>query len=307
MDHEETDETTKAAEEQPSSVPEELRLLRDFMDRKGKFLLVACCMVLAALGAVALYRRQAADKIRRTNEQYFAAKSVAGLTSVIEEHPSVPAAPLSLLKIAKIQYDSGADFDAALSRYDDFIRRFPDHALVAVAEVGRLHCLEARQQQEDALSGFVAFAEKRPDHFLASQAVLGQARCLEALDRYDEAKAVYEEFIVGRPDSPWIPMAEELLRDIDARKRTADEMAKPAEPLPMPGGSEPIWDFSGQTDMPLPGPRVETPSAPTETGPTSDAPDMPVNETPPHTAEGLPEPAADTNAPAPVVVPPPAP
>jgi len=121
-----------------------------------------------------------------------------------------------VLRLAKAYFDAG-NYDLALSRYTDFEKDFPRHAMLEVAKVGRFHCMEGRGQLQEALALYDTFLRATPAHFLAPQAMFGKARCLEQLGRADEARAVYEDFIVAQPDSPWVFRAQDLLDSMDRR------------------------------------------------------------------------------------------
>jgi len=183
-------------------------------------------VMIAAAVAVAAYRyfglslsgkEEAAAKL-------FAAKSTQDLEAILSQHASSPVAPLALLKLAKVNYNSG-NYDMALSKYNEFKSRFPTHEFVDAAEMGSIHCMEARNQLQDALSAFTAFATTRTNHFMRAEAVLGQARCLEQLGRTKEAIAVYEDFIAANPESAWLSKVEDLLAAL--KKRTAEKKTSP--------------------------------------------------------------------------------
>jgi tetratricopeptide (TPR) repeat protein len=150
----------------------------------------------------------------------------------VERHPSAPTTPLAVLKLAKGYYDSG-NHDMALGKYDEFLKEFADHPFAPAAELGRVHCLEARAQLHEALEGYRSFAANRPDHFLAPQAILAQARCLEQLGQLAEARTVYEDFITSAGETMWRNRAEQLLETIEDRQKVS---------LPARSDLGPVWD-----------------------------------------------------------------
>jgi TolA-binding protein len=175
----------------------------------------ALMYVLAILVAVSLaigYKVHRQSSKERDSERLWTAKTIQDLDGVIDSGSSSSAA-LALIKAAKRQYDTQR-YDLAMKKYGEFQSRFPSHPLIEVAEIGKLHCIEARGQIQEAMEGFVAFAKAHPKHFLAPQALLGEARCLGQLGRVPEAKARCEEFIVKHADSPWKARAEDLLKSI---------------------------------------------------------------------------------------------
>lgn len=177
-------------------------------------------LVVAAIGIVAYrYFGSSATGNQDAATKLFSAKSPTDIESVISKNPSAPITPIAILKLAKLTFNEGK-YDMALSKYTEFKTRFPQHEMIGVAEMGRLHCLEARSQTEEALTGFTAFATTQTNHFLYAEAVLGRARCLEQLGRAKEAIAVYDDFIVAHPKSAWTTKIEDLA---SALKRKMEE------------------------------------------------------------------------------------
>jgi len=180
-------------------------------------------LIVAAIG-IALYRYYGSseNKNQEAAEKLFSAKNVQDLELLLNQNSSSSIAPLALLKMAKINFNSG-NYDMALSKYNDFKTKHPQHELVDAAEMGRLHCLEARNQTQEALDGFTTFATTKTNHFLYAEAILGKARCLDQLSRSKEAITVYEDFIAAYPKSPWTSKVEDLLSAL--KKKLEDKKA----------------------------------------------------------------------------------
>jgi tetratricopeptide (TPR) repeat protein len=175
--------------------------------------------IVAAVFLVSGYRRTSVEKrTREASKMLFSAKTINDLSVVADQYSSTPAAPLALLKLAKSHFDTG-NYNMAITKYNEFKQKFPDHMMVDAAELGKIHCMEAMSQFEQARAGFADFCAKHPNHFLTPEAVFGQARCLEQLGRYTEAKALYEDFVTANPKSRWIPRAKELLDSVSAKLR----------------------------------------------------------------------------------------
>ena len=130
----------------------------------------------------------------------------------------ISAAKLALLQSAKAQYDNG-DFVAAQSSYQDFLSKYPAHPMVSVAELGKIHCVEALGNTDAALAAFSQFATQNPQHFLTPIAIFGKARCLQELKRYAEARATYEDFLAANPKTPWMGDVNEALKQLDSEAR----------------------------------------------------------------------------------------
>lgn len=202
-----------------------------FLRKHRTPLVVGACAVVLALLCPALYHLHARKKIQRASMMLSSARAMEDLDTLVAKYPATPAAPLALIKTAKLHFDSG-NYDVALSKYAEFKKQFSKHPMAPAADLGRIHCIEARGQIEEALQAFAAFSRENPTHFLTSQAILGEARCLKQLGKLHEAKALYEDFIVGRANSAWIPRVKELLIAVDKEiEKTAPEIT-PTNTMP---------------------------------------------------------------------------
>jgi len=195
---------------------DELQQVKRFIEEHGKTLAIAVCVALAVAVIPAVYRGYRKAKNEKASLMLSSRSEIRDLEAMVEKYSAVPAAALAVLKLAKAYYDTG-DYDAALSRYEEFEKRYPEHPMRPAAGLGRVHCLEAKRWLDKALLGFIAFAEKYPDHFLTPQAIFGKGRCLVQRGRLAEAKAVYEDFIAANEDSVWLPRAEDLLESVNQK------------------------------------------------------------------------------------------
>jgi TolA-binding protein len=207
------------------SEPQELKDLRSFLQTHGVPIAIGVCFVVAVCLALAYRYNKNEEAKLETSKKLFTAKTPQDLSMIVEQQSSTPAAPFALLKLAKASFDSG-NYDMAMNKYNDFKTKYPKHEFIEAAELGSIHCIEARGQFEEAATAFAGFITKNPKHFLTPEAIFGQARCLEQLGRYKEARALYEDFIAAHPESGWIPRAKELL---DAASKNAKEETKPAK------------------------------------------------------------------------------
>ena len=189
---------------------EEIRQLKDFAQTYGKSLGIAVCAALVIITGVKTWQHHKRSQQQESSQLLVQARSIDDLQDVMTRYDSTPAAPLSLLKLAKVQYDM-ADYSAALTRYEEFETKYPEHEMVPGARLGRVFCLEASGDTQGALDGFRSFVQTYPDHYLTPQAQLGEGRCLQLLGKREEARTVYEDFIAANPDSAWIGNAKEAL------------------------------------------------------------------------------------------------
>jgi len=177
-------------------------------------------LIAASIGII-IYRfsGKSPNKEIEITEKFFSARNAQDLEQLITESPSSEAAPMAIMKLAKVFFNAG-NYDSAMGKYVEFKTKFPQHDWAPAAEMGRIQCLEARSQTEDALENYTAFAKTHTNYFLLPQAVFGQARCLEQLGRHKEAIAVYEDFIAAHPKSAWTSKAEDLMESL---KKTTGE------------------------------------------------------------------------------------
>lgn len=168
--------------------------------------------------AVVLYRIHNANNEEKASQMLGEARNLQALESIMRQYPGTASAKLALLQTAKAQYDN-RDFVAAQNSYDHFLSQYPDHSMSAMAELGKIHCLEGLGSTEAALTAFSQFAVKNPQNFLMPMAVFGKARCLQELKRYEEARTTYEDFIAANPKSPWVNDVNEALKQLSTESR----------------------------------------------------------------------------------------
>lgn len=193
--------------------PAELQKLRQLLDTHGKPVAIAAGVVVATILVVNGIRMHRESKVEHASARLGSARSIQELDAVITDFGSTPAAPLARLRLARNLYDQG-NYDAALNKYDEVLSEHPDHRFALGAELGRIHCMEAKGQTADALSAFAEFAADHPDHYLTPQAIFGSGRCLERMGQDGEARTLYEDFIAANPESGWLPRAEERLEKV---------------------------------------------------------------------------------------------
>jgi len=206
----------------------DLHAFKTAMQQYGARVVLALSVVVLVVVGISLYHQRRTQGQQDSMMRLLSARTVAEMTALAEQTSDERIAPLALLKLAKGEFD-GAGYDKALSRYDEFLKKYPQHDLVAVAELGRDYCLEAMGQTQAALDGYAKFAAANANHYLAPQALFGQARCMDALGRPDDARAVYEEFIATRTNSPWRDQAQESLSQV-GRKPPVTAPVAPVSP-----------------------------------------------------------------------------
>lgn len=204
--------------------PSEFQDLIAFWRSYDKTIVTIVCIALALGGTVALYITSKRSKMREASTKLFSSQGIKEFKAIVEEYPDSPAAPLALLKLAKIYFNAG-QYDPALDKYDEFLNQYPDHQFVLVARLGQIHCLEAKGLVDHALTAFTDFVVKHPNHFLTPQAILGKARCLEQSDQPHEARVIYEDFLMEHPESGWCMRIRERLAVLERKlgKKTTED------------------------------------------------------------------------------------
>jgi len=203
-------------EEHAEGAIPELEQAKAFWRDHGTHITIVAAVIAVGVFGTNMYRSHKRRSVADASAQLAAARSLQDLEAIVADYGSTPSAPLALLQLGKGAYDMG-NYNGAMAYYESFIAGYADHELASVAEVGLIHCREARGELQAAEAAFKAFAVADPKHFLAATAQLGQARCLEQLGRFDDARIVYEDMVAGRGDSMWGDRAAEQLETLEDR------------------------------------------------------------------------------------------
>lgn len=218
---------------------DELAELKQIIETYGKPAVTAVLVVMISIGAFQMYTTRKQNRADESARQLAAARSIPDFEAVYSNYGKTKAAPRALLAVAKLYYDN-ANYEIASTKYDEFLREFPEDRMTETAELGRIFCLEARNYNaaiEEAAAAYAAFAEANPESFLAPQAIFGQARCLEQLGKLDDARAIYEDFIAKQAESAWVMRAEDLLEQVTLqieKQQLGETVATPAPAAVVP-------------------------------------------------------------------------
>ncbi|MBN1673719.1 MAG: tetratricopeptide repeat protein [Kiritimatiellae bacterium] len=283
---------TGAVAAAPQARPEgdELQDLNEFARQYGKHTVIVVVAVAIVAIVVTLFRNQKRTENRQASDMLTSARSPQQLNELLGQYPSARASAMALLKLARAYYDE-SQFSLARSTYERFLTEHPQHEMRGVAELGKLHCLEADGQTEAALAGLESFCREQSDPFLLAQAVLGRGRCLARLGRWDEARAVYEDYVSAKPEEDgWSREFEQELARLKAAERRAQRTPAPGA-APQAGESSAEVDISG-FDALL---RGDAPEAPLSPAPVPAAAPSAPGSAP---APAVPAPAAPEPAPA---------
>lgn len=197
----------------------DVEALKAWIAKHGSHAVTAVLAVLIVLAALHLLHSRASQREVEANRRLATAQSVSDFESILADFAKSDVAPLARLALAKLNFDN-ANYEVALSQYDQFLAQWPGHAMNKTAELGRVFCIEARGHNDalkEAAAAFAAFAAANADDALAPQALFGQARCLEQLGELAQARAIYEDYITRHPANRWTLRAEELLTAVQRR------------------------------------------------------------------------------------------
>jgi outer membrane protein assembly factor BamD (BamD/ComL family) len=233
---------------QAAEVTEALETLRQY----GMPLLLGIVIALAIGIPYYLYTKNAESRKAKAMDLLAQARGPKELENIVTAYGSTPAASLAMLRLAKTEYDGGS-YDKAAKSYADFLTKFPQHEFRATAEIGKIHCMEARGETEAALDAFARFIEANPKHYLTSQAAFGKARCQQALGKLSDARTTLEDFMAKNPKSRWNQRIEEMLQQI---KRAGEVAQAPAMVLTSPITVTPVP--AAATPAPAVEPAVKT-------------------------------------------------
>jgi outer membrane protein assembly factor BamD (BamD/ComL family) len=204
---------------------DELAEVKQLIQTYAKPVVTGFLAVIIAVGGFQLYASRKQASAEEASRQWAAARSIPNLEDILTDHPKSEVAPMALLALAKLYYQNG-NYEIALTKYDDFIRKNPTDRAIPTAQLGRLFCIEARGSNDaltQAAEAYAAFATESPESFLTPQALFGQARCLEQLGQAEAARTLYEDFISAHSESAWMPQAETLLEQIKRRIKAASQ------------------------------------------------------------------------------------
>lgn len=197
----------------------DVEALKAWIAKYGSHAVTAVLAVLIVLVALHLIQSRATRRTVEANQRLASAQSASDFEAILADFGKSDVAPLAQLALAKLNFDN-ANYELALSQYEQFLAQWPEHEMGKTAELGRVFCIEARGHNDalnEAAEAFGAFAAANPDHHLAPQALFGQARCLEQLGDLTQARAIYEDFITAHPENLWTIRAEELLTAVQRR------------------------------------------------------------------------------------------
>lgn len=193
---------------------EELEALKKWWNSHGNVVTIAAIVVLVAVIGVQQYGRMKQSASSEALMSLQQAGSPQALEEIIAGNRSSVVTPLARLRLAALYFEQ-EQYALALSTYEEFLKKHPKHQMLAVAELGLAHSLEANGKVDEAAEKFRAFVEANPDSYLTTTARLGLGRSLILAGKKDDGKAVLDLLITETAGTRWAAYADELVRAKD--------------------------------------------------------------------------------------------
>lgn len=205
----------------PTSLEQyEVPEVMDFLKENGIAIVVGVLVAVAGFVGYSIWKNAKSAKLDAASALLTTSQTIPQFQEIIANYPETPAAPLAMLSLAAAQYDQ-AQYDLALSTFEQFAAQHAAHDMLPVARLGIAQSKEALARYDEALAAYDDFLKTFPESYMAPNATFGKARVLEATGKFEEAKAVYEAFIAANPDSPWTGRAETGLRFAGKEERAS--------------------------------------------------------------------------------------
>lgn len=220
----------------PHHQNDELADIREFQEKYGKQTLTLLLVLAIGFSGYQFIKTHKQHNIAEASAKLGSAKSIPDLEAIVANYSKTKSAQMALISLAK-QYFDKSNYEVAFTKYEDFIRDYPKSRLIDTAKLGRIFCIEARRNDaamQEAAKAYAKFSKENPDSFLTPQAIFGQARCLEQLGKLEKARIIYEDFIANKTNSPWLPIAEDNLKQLTrkiANKSTNNNAPVKANPV----------------------------------------------------------------------------
>ena len=183
-------------------------------------ILMALIAVLIALAGYGGYRLYTAKRDASAVDLLANAKGASDFQKVFSDYPDAAAAATAYLRLADAQKKDGkfADANATLQ---NFIRKFPQHELVATAKSAMAGNLESLGKNDEALEMYKRVAAEHPRSFSAPLALLEEVPILKQKGQIDEARRVCETVLTQYRESYASTEASRYLRTLKPKATPA--------------------------------------------------------------------------------------
>ena len=222
---------TTAAAAAASAAPEELPLdlqLLDFWDKNKKPIIIAACIVIAAvsvyLGGEWWLEQKRAQQGRALTE----AKDAKELATVASQYRGENVGAYALLLLADQQYQDGK-YAEAEKAYQRFVDEYPKHPMLGAAHYGKGAARESLGDYAGAISIYQR-AVNAPGSSNVYEARFAIARCMEATQQWKRARQNYEDLIAAAPNTTWAERARSRIIVLDREARARGESLAPPAP-----------------------------------------------------------------------------
>jgi TolA-binding protein len=122
--------------------------------------------------------------------------TAAEYLAVRDKHPGSSAAERALILAAGAAFTEG-DFDAANTRFNEYLAAYPNGSHLPTARLGKAACADAKGETEQALTEYKTVSESFPNDPVAEQAKLARAHLLETSEKPEEALRIYDQMVTS--------------------------------------------------------------------------------------------------------------
>ena len=208
-----------------------------FLDRNQKNLVILTILLALAAAGLVIYRGVVSSKEHTAGAELTKADNLAGLRSLIKDHPGTAAAASAEVLLADRQWSEG-DKDAAIATLKAFIAANPDHPARPTAQASLGSKLQALPGKlDEANKVFQQLAEDPAGRFLAPYALIALGDIAKAKGETEAAEKFYQkaktEFPEAKSDFPVNSFSTIITKRLSLLKaKMPAEIAPPPPPAP---------------------------------------------------------------------------
>jgi len=151
-----------------------------------------------------------ADSMKPDMNKEGLATSKENFTKVVKDYSLSQVARLALPELAYLNYLE-KDYDAAISKYKDFLDKTSEEPYQSFAMIALSVCYEEKGEYEKAVSSLEKVLSG-PDDFFKEQAMLGLARVHRLQNNFDKSNKVLNDFVEKFPSSTSLSLAKAYIK-----------------------------------------------------------------------------------------------
>ncbi len=219
-----------------------LATVAEFVARNRSWVALAALAVVLAFGLGYYWsihaKRVAAEAswaLSKATDIESPSERAAALRKVASDFGSAPAARIALFEAANTLYENGR-YDDALKAFEEFLKKYPNHALSPAAMEAVGYCYESLGKWKEAIGAYQRLIQSRPGSPEAARANYRLAACFEKTGEKDKAVAAYKKVVELLPKTLWAEYSEARLASLSPPAQE-QPVPKPQATLP-PAGRE---------------------------------------------------------------------